>query len=74
MEKYLIKLYKFFTAQKLPTSKELFEKSRVYAEEECILQNLFDADEIIIARGHYCHGYQQAIKDFVNNNYKGIDE
>lgn len=78
MKKYLIEklkaLRQLFDSKTLPSSVELWEKSRKYAYEECALQTFNNEDEIVIARGHYCDGYQRAIKDFVNKKYRGIDE
>ena len=76
MKKYLIEklkaLRQLFVSKSLPTSAELFEKSRVYAYEECVLQNFHDENEIMCIRGRYIDGYEQAIRDFVKKNYKGL--
>jgi len=76
MKKYLIEklksLRQLFVSKSLPTGAELWLKSEKYAYEDCCLQNFFEQDEITVNRGHFCNGYTQAIKDFVNNNYNGI--
>ena len=55
--------------KKLPTIDELWERSRVYAMDECFLQNFENEDDITISRIRYMHGYEQAIKDFVDKKY-----
>ena len=66
-------LHTLFIHKSLPTPEELFTKSGNYALKQCCLQNFDTEDEILIARGHYCNGYQQAIKDFIDNQYRGLD-
>jgi len=53
----------------LPSTDELYIKAKYYTDVQCNLQNFFDEDEIEISRMRYMHGYEQAIKDFVNCNY-----
>lgn len=53
----------------LPSTDELYLKAKHYTDVQCNLQNFFDEDEIEICRMRYMHGYEQAIKDFVNCNY-----
>lgn len=60
---------KSFEPEKLPSTEELFEKAKYYTDVICNLQNFFDEDEILISRMRYIHGYEQAIKDFVNDDY-----
>ena len=57
----------------LPTQDELFEMARDYCYNKCSLQNFFDEDEIIIIMNHWCSAYTEAIRKFVDSDYKGLD-
>jgi hypothetical protein len=57
------------TPIELPSDEELWLMSEQHAA-FCELQNFFDEDEIIIIRHHWIKGYEKAIKDFLNSEYK----
>ncbi|MBK9357707.1 MAG: hypothetical protein IPN08_10025 [Bacteroidales bacterium] len=73
MDKLIKKLRKAFAipcvSVSLPSTDDLYLKAKHYTDVQCNLQNFFDDDEIEISRMRYMHGYEQAIKDFVNCNY-----
>ena len=53
----------------LPDAEKLFELAHYYAYKRCSLQNFESEPEIEIHKLRYVHGYEQAIKDFVDNDY-----
>ena len=61
-------LFLFSVSNSLPTLNELDTKAKEYSK-RCSLQNFYDEDEIILEEMRYMHGYEQAIKDFVNPKY-----
>lgn len=54
----------------LPTFDEIYQKSIQYSDIECNLQNFYSEGELIIERTRYCDGYIQAIKDYIDSEYK----
>lgn len=56
--------------KQLPTMEELYLKAKYYTDDQCHLQNFFDEDEVEVIRMRYMDGYEQALKDFVNCDYK----
>lgn len=60
--------------EKLPTSEQVYEKSKSYTDIECNLQTFFDEDEIEIQRMRYMDGYAKAITDFINPNFDIINK
>jgi len=53
----------------LPTFDEIYQKAIKYSD-DCNLENFYSEGEIIIERTRYCDGYIQAIKDYVDSEYK----
>jgi hypothetical protein len=53
----------------LPTYEDLFRKAEEYVV-ECGLRQFISKNEVTLAKGRFIHGYEQAIKDFVDPNYK----
>jgi hypothetical protein len=53
----------------LPDTDELFKLAHDYAYKRCSLQNFDSEAEIELVKIRYVHGYEQALKDFVNGDY-----
>lgn len=53
----------------LPDTDELFKLAHDYAYKRCSLQNFDSEADIELVKIRYVHGYEQALKDFVNGDY-----
>lgn len=59
----------FGVSVSLPDTDELFKLAHDYAYKRCSLQNFDSEAEIELVKIRYVHGYEQALKDFVNGDY-----